>query len=285
MGRGRIRLFGGLRIWTPSGAPVLLSGRKEQAILAVLALRQGEALTRDKLIEDIYKDEGQAARRRFNTALWRVRKALRAADPSCADWLETSRETIRLRSSRGPRTDLAYLRDMLDDGMVDCDTTELTEILKTASGDLLPGLDTDLIIECRRATECEMLEAAVETGQSVLEAQPLRAQALADIAIAIDPYDERAWRLLMRSQTLTGRRAMAHATYGELETLLRRELAIAPSLETQAILAAPVAVSSAGTRRALGETGDVMRRLDALSHALSIVTGEVAALRAELRRA
>ncbi len=72
-------------------------------------------------------------------------------------------------------------------------------------------------------------EAALLSGDEV--AARLRAAELAEL----EPYEERAVRLQMRSHLLAGERAMAMAAYERCRRRLRSELGVHPSAETEAV--------------------------------------------------
>ena len=62
--------------------------------------------------------------------------------------------------------------------------------------------------------------------------RPRRAQVLAEAAIAADPLDEGACRLLMRACVAAGEPARAILAYQRLRTTLATELGIDPTVES-----------------------------------------------------
>src|SRR5436305_13983264 len=92
----RIELLGTLRVRTNSGVPSHFRTQKTGALLAYLAFYHQRAHLRDELAELLWsEDDPEAARRSLSTALWALRRDLRApgeVTPVGADrqriWLE-----------------------------------------------------------------------------------------------------------------------------------------------------------------------------------------------------
>ena len=79
-----------------------------------------------------------------------------------------------------------------------------------------------------RALDC-LAGVWIETGEPNLAAEA------ALEAIAIDPFREQSYRLLMQSHAKAGNRAEAAMAYRSLQDLLRSELGTAPSPETERV--------------------------------------------------
>jgi DNA-binding SARP family transcriptional activator len=86
-----------------------------------------------------------------------------------------------------------------------------------------------------RALQDSLLRRAWHAGSaSALQAgRPRRAQVLAEAAIAADPFDERAYRLLMRACVAAGEPARAILAYQRLRTTLAAELGAGPAPESR----------------------------------------------------
>lgn len=110
--------------------------------------------------------------------------------------------------------------------------------LHVARREFLAGCDAPWIEERRRflqslgpsALEC-IGQAGLGLGGSEIAAAERSGRAL----IAAEPYRESGYRLLMRAHQARGNDAAAFTVYEELRGLLREELGIAPSAETQAL--------------------------------------------------
>ena len=82
MAKVNLALFGGFRLQTDPGEPVLLSTKKAGALLAYLALHQGRAQARAKLAALLWGDHSEVqARDSLRQALSLLRKALSHVDP------------------------------------------------------------------------------------------------------------------------------------------------------------------------------------------------------------
>ncbi len=82
-----------------------------------------------------------------------------------------------------------------------------------------------LLREARQAAAA----AALDLGD------PATARALAEAAVATDPYDEAGYRLLMRAETAFGRPARALAEYERLRARLATDFGVDPAPETRAV--------------------------------------------------
>ena len=100
----------------------------------------------------------------------------------------------------------------------------------------LPGEDGQWVDEQRRelrATLVRALECLAEATRLV--GDPAASVRTADELVALEPYRERGYRLLMQAQSAAGNDAEALRTYDRCRTLLAEELGAFPSPETEAI--------------------------------------------------
>ncbi|MEU8146362.1 AAA family ATPase [Nonomuraea sp. NPDC048901] len=109
--------------------------------------------------------------------------------------------------------------ELLDDGVIlkgDCDAPWAAAARGEAAGLL------------RRALH------AAATG-ALRNAEPERARRAAELAVAADPFDEAAHRLLMRAHAEAGEPARALLAYERLRDVLAAELGTDPAAETRAV--------------------------------------------------
>lgn len=178
-------------------------------------------------------------------------------------WPEVDEERARgslrsslyfLRRSLGP--DILVSRSEhevgLEPGRLTCDASDFEEALERGrteeavhlyGGEYLPGLAPDGVRAFeewtdrerrrlrRRAREAAMVLARQALGRSETRA----AEGWARRAMAIDPWDEAAVRLLLEALEAGGRRAEALRAYGRFESRVRQELELEPSPETRAV--------------------------------------------------
>src|SRR5215472_18921371 len=77
-----LRVMGGFAAVLPTGQPVEVSGKKNQALLTYLALHAGKKLTREKLTSLLWSDRGEAqARNSLRQALAALRRDLGSIKP------------------------------------------------------------------------------------------------------------------------------------------------------------------------------------------------------------
>ena len=100
----------------------------------------------------------------------------------------------------------------------------------------LPGQDGPWVDE-RRANLASRLLRALDCRIDALVAnhEPVLALTHAREAVRLEPYRESGYRRLMRVLAANGDRAEAVRAYNDCRDLLQRELAVAPSAETEAL--------------------------------------------------
>lgn len=188
-----------------------------------------------------------------------------------------------------------------------------------ATRPLLPGIDSPWITEVRG----EMLRWRLEALDLVAlcrsrAGEHSDAVAVAREAVELDPFRESSWRRLLRVQADAGNAAAAVQTYAACRQLLRDELGVPPSSETQELYAelvrtipddepvpAPQQIARLADRRShvvpyrgllpfdaadtelfFGRDGPVQELLDRLeTHAAVVVTGPSGSGKSSLVRA
>src|SRR5262250_1270562 len=104
-----LRVMGGFAAVQPSGQPVEVSGKKNQALLTYLALHADKKLTREKLISLLWSDRGEAqARNSLRQALAALRRDLGGIEPPP---LTVNGDTVIAHGSAVP-TDVAAFEEL-----------------------------------------------------------------------------------------------------------------------------------------------------------------------------
>jgi len=227
-------VLGTLALDAPGGGAVLRT-RKAVALIAYLALQPGRRARRDQLAQMLWpRVENDAARTSLRQLLAGLRKAgegdaaLVEAD---GDWLELAPD-IRIDAvafeAATARGDLAG-------------ATEAVALYRgalIADGLAVDSAEYDDWLDHERGRLCRLAVAAMErVAAAAIEGAIDRAEGLAaaERAVALDPYNEHAHRLLMELQAANGRPDLALLHYAALTETLRRELQVAPDPETQAL--------------------------------------------------
>lgn len=229
----QVRLLGGFEASLESGGKLVLKSRKTQALLALLALSPGTAVSREKLTGLFWSDRGdEQARGSLRQALAELRRGLGAQE---AAYLKTERDTVTL----GPETtvcDALELRRLAGNGGAE----GLERVTDLYRGDLLdgmaigdPGFEEWVTVERARYRELaqdgmrKLLEQQTRAGD--LDKAVLTARKL----LSLDPVQETAHRTLMHLYDRQGDRAMALKQYQSCREVLRAELGVEPEAETE----------------------------------------------------
>jgi DNA-binding SARP family transcriptional activator len=213
-------------------------GTKIRQVLEILALAPGRPVAKDQLAELIW--DGAPPRSWVTTLEAYVSQLRRVLAPG-----------VPVRGSVVVTTSGAY---HLDDERVRVDLAAFADEVRRCAGlpatSALPALQAALdaangialqdepyaswAIEARESHERLVVKASVQAGELAL------ARGLAPAAsghglraTAVDPLDERGWRLRMQAAWAEGDRRAAQQAYRECRDRLRTELGVAPAPVTQ----------------------------------------------------
>ncbi len=233
----RITLLGGFEAVSADGEGIAVQGRKPRALLACLAIKPGTAWSRDKLADLLWSDRGdERARASLRQALSGLHKALGGLkpDPLCA-----GRDAVSLDGG-SVESDVARFIGLAEDA----GPAALEQAAALYRGELLDGLGpTDPAFDEWLASERRNLnERAQEVLGALLDHQQTsgatgQAIATARGLVAIDPLQETVHRTLMSLYVAQGDRALALKQYRACRDVLKNELEITPSPETEALRA------------------------------------------------
>ncbi|MBK6005008.1 hypothetical protein JJB11_02785 [Ramlibacter ginsenosidimutans] len=214
-------------------------------LLAFLALARGAPRSRSELSHAL-RDAGDEPARpgTVNSALWRLRSALDA--PPCAAGSLIFKERdghVGLRADPRLAVDTeAFLQHVLpvlalpQDRMDAAATERLRRGVALYTGDLLTGVDEDWALREREKLRRHQLNALWRLVE-VCEHSGDFAEGIrwALGILEIDDVREDVHRELMRLYLRAGQRALALRQYERCRSILRRQLAIVPMPETQAL--------------------------------------------------
>lgn len=232
-----------IRLVDASGAarPVYLT-RRPANLLAFLALSNRGRCHRQELVALLWGEtDHELGRGIFNTALWRLRKAVEQPPLAPGQIIRCDRSgLVGLCDDGSLRTDTeaytALVAPVLSkpvDMLTLSDTLRLEQGVALYGGELLAGFNDGWVLREREKLRRAQLDAlrrlmylAADRGD--LDAAIQHAQALLDI----DPLREDVHRDLIRLHLRAGQRALALLQFDRCRAVLQRELAIAPMRET-----------------------------------------------------
>src|SRR5215472_6887069 len=207
--------------------------KKARALLGYLAAQDGRVVSRERLADLLWPYQGsEQARHSLRNCLLELRKALgrSATEHLAADFANCRLQGIvadlenfervsrsQLRSDLDAAADL-YRGEFLPD--FDINSEPFQEWL-TGERDRTLGVVCEVLQ--RLSTQQDAAgehEAAIQSGRRL---------------VALDPLSEFGQRALMRAYARAGRRGEALRQYKSCAETLKRELGVAPDVETQAL--------------------------------------------------
>ena len=238
-------LFGHLSVANCDGpAPwpaVDLEGRPG-SLLAYLALARGRFFARSELLAALWSEHTEIGSiRSFNTALWRLRKALARPPLEQTDIVACDRRgAVGLRLDAQLQLDVdefsSLVNPVLNKPLEQLDETHVEQLRRGVSlyrDDVLAGLTDDWALRARELHRRILLNALARLMQlSTLAQDYAGAIRYAQDILDRDTLREDVHRELMRLFLLNGQRAMALRQFELCRTALRKELAIEPMRET-----------------------------------------------------
>lgn len=211
---------------------------REQIVLCVLALRNGEVTSTSMLADAIWRDDLPGTwRKQLQASVGVVRRAVGS------DRIETAANGYRLQLDDGGldisrfENQIVRGRMHLDSGQPGRAVAELRRSLAIAPVDPFPALrgwqgaadETARILELRLGVEDDLLRARLAAGDHPTVA------ADAARSVAAEPLREARWWALALAQYRSGRQGDALATLRRVRTLLADELGADPGAELQAL--------------------------------------------------
>ncbi len=226
-----VALFGRFRARV-SDADVRPHGRKTAAILAFVASQERRSASRVKLADLLWSDRGPDQAR---ASLRQAIAELRAADPTLADALIISRDSLSL-SAGSITTDAEQIASAAACG----DMNRLAQLLEEIDGGFLddlnglsPGFDEWLQVE--RVRQQEWLFAIVldALAARTVAGDIRERQRILSALDNLDPINEAVVRMRLRLDHAAGDAASMHRRFRRFADELSNELGARPSLETR----------------------------------------------------
>ncbi|MBO0731957.1 MAG: AfsR/SARP family transcriptional regulator, partial [Acidimicrobiaceae bacterium] len=227
-----VQLLGSLAV-SVDGAPVSVKGAKERAVLSLLALRAGSAVSVDELIEGLWGPEPpRSAMKALHNYVSNIRRVLPAGSvvtvpggyragwpPEHVDALRFERAIVNAR--RALATDPSASAAILQETLALWRGSPLVDL----TGSSLGIAEATRLAELRRGAEEDLFDARLAAGE--------HGEVVADLELAVrrEPLRERRWAQLMLALYRSGRQGEALRAFTRLSKVLAEELGIGPSAE------------------------------------------------------
>lgn len=225
-----LKLLGGLGLRSADGRELALSTRKDRLLLAYLALNAGQPLARDRLAGLLWGDRGETqARDSLRQSLAALRQAFRQVE---LDPVTSDRDSVSF-DPNGIEIDVITFERLAGDSRTHPQAAALYR------GALLDGIDgvTQEFEAWRRPERERLASIAVHLVEQIAQS-PVPSEAAACLArqlLARDPLCEPVYRALMRLHVAGGERAAALQLYAACRDALKRDLNVAPDLQTETL--------------------------------------------------
>lgn len=231
-----VDLFGGLsvRIGDVPVTSSVIARRKAKTLLAVLVLRRGGELPRDRLAEALWPDSDPKTARKNLSSTWSALARALAVDGSCPYLLADDygcRLDGRLVESDVGRFEALCRKLLFNRAQLDTWEELYSQVCGDYADDLLPcEHDSALVDSLRLRYRTELADALVAASERLVEAGEVRgALWFAREALRRDSSREDAYAAQMQAQIAAGQRAAALETYFACRAYLAEELGIDPS--------------------------------------------------------
>jgi DNA-binding SARP family transcriptional activator len=232
-----IQLLGDLQLRTSDGALFTIPGRKPQAVLAYLAMRPSQHVSRDKIAALIWSSTAaEQGRQSLRQTLSTLRKELAPLNGSGTLLVEEG--DLLAVDAALVSSDVARFESSVAAGTED----DLLRALDLYKGDLLDGLqlNEERFDQWLLAERDRLRRLASRACSQLIQLQSKRgaideAIGSAQRALAIDPLQESMHRSLMRLYLEGGHLVDALQQYEALTRMLKRELGAEPDAESKAL--------------------------------------------------
>ncbi len=236
----RIELFGGLCVRCGEHAITRFRSQKTGALLGYLAYYPGRMHPRELLVEALWPgSEPGLGRGSLSTALWSLRRQLEPPGVPLGAMILADRTSVGLNAC-AVSTDVADFLAAVEAARAAPEPARREHLIRAAElyqGELLAGYYEDWIAPEQRRLAARFRDALARLIPILEGAGELRqAIAYAIRAVEADALCEDSHRELIRLYIAAGQPDRARRQYAVLEATLARELGVAPSEPTRALL-------------------------------------------------
>jgi DNA-binding SARP family transcriptional activator len=232
----RLELLGDLLIRSGDGSLVTIGSKKSQALLAYLAIKPGQHVSREKLAGLLWSSTGpDQARQSLRQTLSSVRKDLSHIAPDHKLLIE---ESDLLSLDRSVSCDVAEMESLIAAGTEEA----LKNAIDLYRGDFLDGfsINEERFDQFVTGERDRLHRVALRAHAQLVEIQAKRgaldeAIGTAQASLRLDVLQEPMHRTLMRLYLQSGDVVEALQQYESCAKVLKRELRIEPDAETKAL--------------------------------------------------
>ena len=223
-----LSLLGQFSLADPGGQTIPITGKKNRALLAILALSPSQTTTRERLASLLWGDRGEEqARNSLRQSLAVLRKEL-GSDGSRL--IRSFDDALALQTG-------AVMVDALQvvAGSTSHDPAALRAAAAHCRGDLLADLAIreENFGEWLATERSHLAGATLRLFEKLAEQETDQARvATAQRLVALDPLRESSQRILMQAYADAGENGLALKQYEKCRELLKHELGIEPAKET-----------------------------------------------------
>lgn len=231
-----LELLGDFRLRLENGSLVTISAKKSQAMLAYLAVKPAQLVSRDKMASLLWSSTAsEQARQSLRQTLSTLRKELAAISPQKilieeGDFLSLDPNAVYV--------DVAEFESLVAVGTPEA----LDPATQLYAGDFMDGFELDeekfdqWVLAERDRLHRMSLRAHASLVEQLTRAGAIdEAVATAQRSLRIDPLQEPMHRTLMRLYLQGGDTTNALQQYDACSKVLKRELAVEPDAETKAL--------------------------------------------------
>lgn len=232
----RLELLGDLLIRSGDGSLVTIGAKKSQALLAYLAIKPGQHVSREKLAGLLWSSTGpDQARQSLRQTLSSVRRDLSQIAPGQKLLIE---ESDLLSLDRSVTCDVAEMESLVAAGTEEA----LQNAIDLYRGDFLDGfsINEERFDQFVTGERDRLHRVALRAHAQLVELQSKRgaldeAIGTAQRSLRLDVLQEPMHRTLMRLYLQSGDVVEALQQYESCAKVLKRELRIEPDSETKAL--------------------------------------------------
>ena len=232
----RLELLGDLLIRSGDGSLVTIGSKKSQALLAYLAIKPGQHVSREKLAGLLWSSTGpDQARQSLRQTLSSVRKDLAHIAPDHKLLIE---ESDLLSLDRSVSCDVAEMESLIAAGTEEA----LKNAIDLYRGDFLDGfsINEERFDQFVTGERDRLHRVALRAHAQLVDLQSKRgaldeAIGTAQASLRLDVLQEPMHRTLMRLYLQSGDVVEALQQYESCAKVLKRELRIEPDAETKAL--------------------------------------------------